>query len=109
MVGDQEERYRPGMRVVVAPNMGCGICRLCISGNTQLCMNYQALGIHLDGGFAGYVRIPAKAVLRGNVMQLAQNVSFSEAALAEPLSCVYSAFERAAIKAGDNVLISVPV
>jgi len=104
-VGSGVEYYRPGMRVAIAPNMGCGVCRLCIGGNTHLCANYQALGIHIDGGFAGYVRIPAKAVLQGNVMELGADVSFSAGALAEPLSCVYNAFERAAIRAGDAVLI----
>jgi L-iditol 2-dehydrogenase len=32
-------------------------------------------------------------------------MTFEEAAIAEPLSCAYSAFERAATRAGDSVLI----
>ena len=53
--------YRPGQRVAVAPNMGCGVCADCVAGNTHLCRTYEALGINLDGGFAEYVAIPAKA------------------------------------------------
>lgn len=104
-VGENVEKYQPGMRVAVAPNMGCGICKMCTSGNTQLCPDYQALGINIDGGFAELVRIPEPAVRQGNVMLIADNVAFGDAALAEPLSCVYNAFERCNIKPGDRVLI----
>ena len=47
--------YRPGQRVAVAPNMGCGVCADCVAGNTHLCRTYEALGINLDGGFAEYI------------------------------------------------------
>ncbi len=95
-----------GARVAVAPNMGCGTCDACVSGNTQLCDNgFRALGINLPGGFAEYVRIPAEAVRQGNLCPLGPGVSFEAAALAEPLSCVYNAFQRCSIRPGDRVLI----
>ena len=104
-VGANINRYKPGMRVAVAPNMGCGVCDRCVSGNTHLCADYRALGINLDGGFAEYVRIPEAACRQGNISVLADNVSFDEAALNEPLSCVYNGFLKCDIKPGDNVLI----
>lgn len=104
-VGKHVRGYTEGMRVTVAPNMGCGTCDLCISGNTHLCPDYQALGIHVDGGFAEYVRIPAPAVEQGNIYELPEQVSFENAALAEPFSCVYNGFERAQIGPGDVVLV----
>ena len=52
--GDGVTGYEKGMRVSVAPNMGCGICDMCVSGNSHLCPDYKALGINLDGGFAEY-------------------------------------------------------
>lgn len=104
-VGANIKAYKPGMKVAVAPNMGCGVCDMCVSGNTQLCPDYRALGINLDGGFAEYVRIPEDACRQGNVIELAGNVSFDEAALNEPLSCVYNGFLKCDIKPGDNVLI----
>jgi L-iditol 2-dehydrogenase len=95
-----------GARMAVAPNMGCGTCDACVSGNTQLCDNaFRALGINLPGGFAEYVRIPAEAVRQGNLCLIAPEVSFAAAALAEPLSCVYNAFLRCGIRPGDRVLI----
>ncbi len=104
-VGREVNGLTEGMRVAVAPNMGCGRCDLCVSGNTHLCADYRALGIHLDGGFAEYVLVPATAVQQGNVVEIPPQMSFAEGALAEPLSCVFNGFERCAIRPGDNVLI----
>jgi L-iditol 2-dehydrogenase len=95
-----------GSSVAVAPNMGCGTCDACVSGNTQLCDNgFRAFGINLPGGFAEYVRIPAEAVRQGNLCPIGPGVSFEAAALAEPLSCVFNAFERCSMRPGDRVLI----
>jgi L-iditol 2-dehydrogenase len=104
-VGKQVRGYRTGMRVAVAPNMGCGTCDRCVSGNTHLCADYQALGINLDGGFAEYVRIPKAAVIQGNIKILEDHMGFDEAAVAEPLSCVYNGQEQAGIHPGDKVLV----
>ncbi|NLC43063.1 MAG: alcohol dehydrogenase catalytic domain-containing protein [Clostridiales bacterium] len=103
-VGKNVKGYKEGMEVAVAPNMGCGLCDQCVSGNTHLCHNYRALGINIDGGFAEYVKIPEAAVRQGNVVEL-DGVSTEEAALNEPLSCVYSGFEKCNIRPGDVVLI----
>jgi L-iditol 2-dehydrogenase len=95
-----------GTRLAVAPNMGCGTCDTCVSGNTQFCENgFRAFGINLPGGFAEYTLVPAEAVRQGNLCPIAPSVSFAAAALAEPLSCVYNAFQRCNIRPGDRVLI----
>jgi L-iditol 2-dehydrogenase len=104
-IGKGVRNYTVGMRVAVAPNYGCGTCDRCISGDTHLCSDLAAIGIHEDGGFAEYVRIPADAIVQGNVSPIGPTVSFAEAALAEPLSCVYNSYERSAVKPGDQVLI----
>ena len=104
-VGSRVTGYTPGQRVSVAPNMGCGVCGDCVSGNSHLCRSYRALGIHLDGGFAEYMRIPAPAVRQGNITPLADHVSFAEAAINEALSCVCNGFERCDIRPGESVLV----
>lgn len=104
-VGREVEYYQPGMRVGVAPNMGCGICDSCVRGNLHLCSRYQALGVQMDGGFAEFVRIPEQALRFGNVMVIPESVSCDHAALAEPLSCVYNGIEQCPVKPGDDVLI----
>jgi L-iditol 2-dehydrogenase len=99
------KRYKTGQRVAVAPNMGCGVCNICVSGNTHLCTEYKALGINLNGGFAEYFRVPEAAVRQGNISLIPDHLSFDVASLAEPLSCVYNGFERWEITPGDTVLI----
>lgn len=105
-VGADVEYYKKGMRVAVAPNMGCGVCEYCTSGKGHLCETFfQAPGINIDGGFAEYVRLPEQAVRQGNIIPIDDRVSFTEAALNEPLSCVYNAFQKVGINPGDHVLI----
>jgi len=104
-VGSRVKGCKEGMRVAVAPNMGCGVCNACVRGDSHLCKTYKALGINVDGGFAEYVAIPSEAVRSGNVIELAENVSFDEAALNEALSCVYNGFQRCAVRPGNRVLI----
>jgi L-iditol 2-dehydrogenase len=104
-VGPGVEGYRPGMRVAVAPNMGCGICDICVSGNTHLCPRYRALGVTMPGGFAEYVLVPEAAVRQGNLVEIPESIGFQEAALAEPLSCVYNAFDRLQMQPGATVVI----
>lgn len=104
-VGRKVKYYREGMRVAVAPNMGCGICNACVRGDGHLCRDYRALGINLNGGFAEYVVIPEAAVSRGNIIEIADNISFDEAAINEALSCVYNGFQKCDIKPGDTVLV----
>ena len=103
--GSMVKGYEVGMHICVAPNMGCGVCDHCVEGNTHLCPQYQAFGINIDGGFAEYVRIPGKAVSQGNLMILDDSVSFSEAALLEPMSCVLNGQSRLKMNLNDLVLI----
>jgi D-arabinose 1-dehydrogenase-like Zn-dependent alcohol dehydrogenase len=75
------------MRVAIAPNMGCGICDQCVSGNTHLCANYEAFGINLPGGFAEYLVIPEKAVRQGNISLIPDELSYEPRARAN-IACM---------------------
>jgi L-iditol 2-dehydrogenase len=103
--GTSVKGYSAGQRVAVAPNVGCGTCDLCVSGNTHLCTHYEAFGVTMDGGFAEYVRIPETAIRQGNVVILDEEISYCEAALLEPLSCVYNGQMLTGMHPGDDVLI----
>jgi L-iditol 2-dehydrogenase len=104
-VGEGVTAYAAGMPLAVAPNMGCGVCDWCVGGNTQLCPEYRAFGINLPGGFAEYMRIPREAVRQGNLAPIPAGADFASAAMVEPLSCVYNAFEKIAVGPGDTVLV----
>lgn len=104
-VGKNVTSLKVNQKVAVAPNIGCGTCDLCISGQTHLCNVFDAFGITMDGGFAEYVRIPGKAIRQGNITPLDAAISYAEAALVEPLSCVYNGQKLIGVRPGDDVLI----
>jgi L-iditol 2-dehydrogenase len=104
-VGADLEDFAPGQRVFCAPNAGCGHCRQCITGNNNLCANYDALGVTRDGGFAEYVRIPANSVRQGNVIPVIESVDPAVAALMEPFACVLRGQNALHMQPGEVVLI----
>jgi L-iditol 2-dehydrogenase len=104
-VGAQVSGLQPGQHVFIAPNMGCGHCPQCISGRNNLCADYTAIGINLDGSFAEYMRVPASAIRQGNLIPLSQNLDPAEAALIEPFACVLRGQEAVSVGAGDTVLV----
>src|SRR2546429_9321146 len=70
-----------GSRVAVEPNLYCGQCEPCRSGHENLCLNYTALGVTLNGAIAEYVTVPA-----AKSYPLPDTMSLREAALIEPVS-----------------------
>ncbi|MDX1601085.1 MAG: zinc-dependent dehydrogenase [Anaerolineales bacterium] len=104
-VGDGVSGLKPGMRVAVAPNVGCGTCDQCVAGWTNLCERSEAFGITLDGGFAEYMRITAPAVQQGNIVAVPDHVPLTHAALAEPLSCCLNGQEAVNLGPDDVVLV----
>ncbi|RBP18116.1 threonine dehydrogenase-like Zn-dependent dehydrogenase [Roseiarcus fermentans] len=107
-VGRFVSGFAEGMRVTVTPNIGCGRCKLCRRGYNNMCPNYEAFGISLDGGFEDYMRVPNIAVRGGNVFAIPDGVSFEEAAVVEPLSCAFNAFQGLKVTPEDRVLIFGP-
>lgn len=81
-VGDGVSHVRAGDRVVVDPNLECGHCRACLRGWAHLCENLRAYGVTTHGGFADFSKVNAKLV------HPMGDMSFSHAALAEPMGCV---------------------
>jgi len=104
-VGQEVRSLSVGMHVGVAPNIGCGVCAQCVAGWTNLCPDYTAFGISLDGGFAEYMLITEDAIRQGNVVKIPAGVPDHVAALAEPLSCCINGQEALQIGLGDVVLV----
>jgi len=96
---------RVGQRVFIAPNVGCGDCRQCQRGHNNLCQNYEAFGITMDGALAEYMRVTSAAVEQGNVVPLASEMDSACVALSEPLACVLHGQEAVRVGDGDSVLI----
>ena len=99
-IGQETRGLRIGDRVVVDPNIPCGRCEFCRLGRTNMCAHMTTLGIFTDGGLARYNIAPA-----GVLHLLDPDVAPNRAVLAEPLSCIYAAFEKAPPHPGDRVVI----
>jgi threonine dehydrogenase-like Zn-dependent dehydrogenase len=104
-VGSGVADFHLGDRVSVTPNVGCGSCKQCSRGLNQMCPNYEAFGITIDGGFQEYALIPGRAIARGNLHRIPKNVTYEFAALIEPLSCCHSGQNKVEVSPEDSVLI----
>ncbi len=97
--------FSPGMRVNVAPAVGCGACPPCAKGYTNLCDNLRTLGFQFDGGFAEYMEIPGEVFARGNVISIPERLRAEDVVLAEPVACVVNGQEPLKIGPGDSVAV----
>ena len=99
-VGERSNGLDVGERVVVDPAVPCGVCELCLSGQTNICRARRHVGIDFPGAFAQYVKVPSRACHK-----ISDSISFEEAALAEPLSVGIHAASLTNVREGDVVLI----
>jgi L-iditol 2-dehydrogenase len=104
-IGEGVQAVDVGDRVFMAPNIGCGHCRQCVSGNTNLCPNFAAIGVTIDGAFAEYMRIPRAAIEQGNLISIDDSIDSAVAALIEPFACVLRGQDALHIQRGEIVLI----
>lgn len=94
--------FRPGDRVLIYPNVGCGRCELCAAGEENLCPKVERVGWHRWGGYAEMVSVPSRALV-----EIPQNLSFEEAA-SIPINFLTSwdaLVRAAAIRPTDTVLV----
>jgi 2-desacetyl-2-hydroxyethyl bacteriochlorophyllide A dehydrogenase len=70
-----------GRRVAVNPLLSCRACARCIAGERNLCPERRLIGVHVAGGFAERVAVPA-----ANLVPLPDGVDTRIGALVEPLA-----------------------
>src|SRR5438270_8138186 len=58
-IGTRDMNVTVGTRVAVEPNLYCGHCEFCRTGHENLCLNYSAIGVTVDGACAEYLTVPA--------------------------------------------------
>ncbi len=101
-VGPSVRNVKEGEEVIIAPGLSCGVCYDCLNGEDNHCESYDILGLRSKGGYAEYVVVPAR-----NVIRKPENLSFEEAA-SYPLTSltVWNALvEKGKVKPHSRVLI----
>ncbi|MBN1685269.1 MAG: alcohol dehydrogenase catalytic domain-containing protein [Spirochaetales bacterium] len=58
-LGSQVDTLQKGDRVAVETHIPCGVCFQCQTGNQHICEKMAIVGVHTDGVFAEYAKIPA--------------------------------------------------
>ena len=99
-VGRGVTNLRVGDFVAADPNLPDGTCRFCRMGKTNLCENYSALGVTLDGACADLVRVPSHVAFA-----LPADLPRAWGTLVEPLSCAVHGFDQVGVHLADTYLI----
>src|SRR6267143_503551 len=102
-LGAGVDSAKVGDRVFVSHHVPCGKCRYCLAGHETVCDTLRSTNFD-PGGFAEFVRVP-KINVRQGVFPIPREVSDDEAVFIEPLACVVRGQRRAAVQAGDVVVV----
>jgi threonine dehydrogenase-like Zn-dependent dehydrogenase len=98
--GPGVSRFRVRQRVAARAKLPCRQCSLCLSERSHLCRQGPVIGFDLPGCFSDLACLPEIALV-----QVADNISDSEAACLQSLSDSVAAVETADIRLGDSVVI----
>ncbi len=98
-VGTAVTHVGEGEAVTIEDMIRCGTCHPCRIDQPNHCENLDEIGFSLDGGFAEYVRVPARncwsiASLRPRLASEAE--LYDCGAMVEPFTVVYNALVHAA-------------
>ena len=106
-VGSKVSRFRIGDCLAVAPDVHCGHCWYCERGMYNLCDNLKFVGISpgMPGGFAEKMVLTREILENGIVHKMPKGMPARLGSLAEPLSSVLAAHEKAGTGLGDTVVV----
>lgn len=104
-LGSGVEKFEIGQRVAVSPSRPCGSCEFCARAMQNHCMDMRFYGSampfpHIQGAFR------EKLIVDARQCAAADGLSAGEAAMAEPLSVVLHAANRAGDLMGKRVLVT---
>lgn len=105
-VGSAVTRTRVGQKVAVNPSLPCDSCRFCLQGRQNHCLNMRFFGSamrmpHVQGAFREVLVCPER-----QVVPFPNDLPFSAAAFAEPLSVALHAANQAGALQGRRVLVT---
>src|SRR5207237_780432 len=101
LVGRDVTNVLPRDRVCVHYLVHCGTCEFCARGLEQFCRSGQMIGRHRDGGYAEFIKVPAR-----NAFTLPDEISFEVGAVMMCSSATaLHALKKARLKPGESLAI----
>lgn len=94
------DSVRVGMRVVPSNSAPCNTCFFCRRNLPNLCEDL----LFNNGAYAEYMRIPGR-IVRQSLLEIPDHVSFTDAALVEPLACVLRGIAEVGAQPGDTSVV----
>jgi len=80
-VGKNVRSIKEGYLVAGETHIPCGQCNMCKTGKQHICQNMKIIGVHTDGAFAEYIKIPEVCA-----WQLSKSTSPEVGAIYEPFA-----------------------
>src|SRR5438067_3127021 len=100
-VGREVHHVSPKDRVYVHYLVSCGCCDFCRRGHEQFCSKGRMIGKHRDGGYAEFIKVPAR-----NVFVLPDEIPFEHGAIMMCSSATaLHALNKARLKSDERVAI----
>ncbi|MBM7169756.1 alcohol dehydrogenase catalytic domain-containing protein [Streptomyces sp. G44] len=97
--GPGVDAFTAGDLVVPGSGVSCGDCRWCARGRTNVCGRYYTLGLHVDGGLAERVNVPAA------ISRPAGGLTPDVAVMAQPLAVALRAVRGIVPEPGRTVVV----
>ena len=99
-VGSEVIEFKEGDRVTGEGHIACGHCRNCRRGRQHICETTIGIGVHIDGSFAEFVKVPS-----ANVMKINKQIPEEILAIMDPFgNATHTALSYPMI--GEDVLVT---
>lgn len=98
-IDENPKGIKVGDKVVIMPYVSCGTCIACRNGKTNCCTNIKVLGVHTDGG------MQERITVRMDLLLPANDLTYDEMAIVEPLAIGAHAIRRANVQPGEFAVV----
>lgn len=99
-IGDNDKGLKAGDRVALEPYVPCNKCHMCAAGRFNNCADLHVCGVHKDGMMAEYFSHPVQLLYK-----LPDELTFTHAALVEPLTIGLHGATRARVSKGEHCVV----
>lgn len=99
-IGDNDKGLKAGDRVALEPYVPCNKCHMCAAKRFNNCADLHVCGVHKDGMMAEYFSHPVQLLYK-----LPDELTFTHAALVEPLTIGLHGATRARVSKGEHCVV----